>query len=62
MDAKEYDRFADILMQFRGKLPKWLEINHVMAKHHVRDTTILIDSLLGHLDSLAKMDDRGWLR
>lgn len=62
MDAKDYDRIADILMQMRGKLPDWREINHQMAKHHTKDTIILIDSLLGHLDTLAKMDDRGWIK
>jgi len=62
MDAKDYDRIADMLMQIRGKLPDWREINHEMAKYHTRDTIILIDSLLGYLDPLAKMDDKGWLK
>ena len=61
MDAKDYDRIADKLMQFRGKFPRWQELNHELAKYHLRDTIILIDSLLGHLDSLAQMDDKGWI-
>ena len=61
MDAKDYDRIADKLMQFRGKMLRWQDIKHEMTKYHTRETKILIDSLLQHIEILAQMDDKGWI-
>ena len=62
MDAYHYDKIADKLIQFHSKLPRWQELEHEMTKHHVRDTKILIESLLSHIDVMSKMDDKGWIR
>jgi len=62
MDAIHYDKIADKLIQFHSKILEWEFIEHEMTKHHVRDTKILIDSLLNHIDIMAKMDAKGWIR
>jgi hypothetical protein len=54
MDAKEYDRIADLLMQIRKKYAKG---NHHMAKYMVER----INYLLIMNDKIAEQDGKGWL-
>lgn len=62
MNATDYDKIADKLMQFRNKIPK----NNNLADHKARMTCdhlkIKIDSLLMYIDEFAKLDDAGWIR
>ena len=62
MDAIHYDKIADKLIQFHSKLPEWQYLEHEMTKYQVRDIKILIESLLLQIDTMSKMDQRGWIR
>ncbi len=61
MDAKDYDRIADVLMQFKGKLPLFNIVPDTLEKKYVNNTHGHINQLLILIDTLAKMDDKGWL-
>ena len=54
MDAREYDRIADLLMQIRSKYAKE---KHNMAEYMVES----ISHLLRLNDTLAEQDAKGWL-
>lgn len=62
MDASQYEKIADKLMQFRNKIPK----NNNLADHKARMTCdhmkIKIDSLLMYIDEFAKLDEAGWIK
>jgi len=62
MDPVQYEKIADKLMQFRGKIPK----NETLADHMARmtcdDMKIKIDHLLMFIDEFAKLDEAGWIR
>lgn len=60
MDAKEYDRIADLLMQIRKKYKK-MEIKDEFYKT-LRDIAIgNIDGLLNYNDTFAGAEAKGWL-
>lgn len=59
MDAKNHEKIADKLMQYRGKIPKYAEVNARIAKIMVRNLTTKIDNLLWEIDHFAKADDLG---
>ena len=54
MDAKEYDRIADLLMQIRKK---YQNSKHHMGKYMVER----INYLLIMNDKIAEQDAKGWL-
>ena len=62
MDATHYEKIADKLMQFRGKIPK----NGTLVDHNARmlcdEVKIKIDSMLMLIDEYAKLDEAGWIR
>lgn len=62
MDPVQYEKIADQLMQFRGKIPK----NETLADHMARmtcdDMKNKIDYLLMIIDKFAKLDETGWIR
>jgi len=62
MDPIHYEKIADKLMQFRGKIPK----NETLVDHQARmlcdETKIKIDSMLMLIDEFAKLDAAGWIR
>ena len=60
MDAKEYDRIADLLMQIRKKY-KNLNVNdeYMISLH--RSLIESLDTLMGINDVFAKYDSMGWL-
>ena len=62
MDPIHYTKIADKLMQFRGKLPKDYHINDELAKAMVDNMKDLIEHMLNELDTLARMDDQGWIK
>jgi len=60
MDAREWDRIADLLMQIRQKYAKQptTDTNSTDTLTHMVYT---IDHLLTMNDKMAKWDDMGWL-
>lgn len=60
MDAKEYDRIADILMQIRGKIPHPQRLYH-NSNVEIIKTQHLIDLLIEQFDRLGQIDAEGWL-
>ena len=62
MDPVQYERFADQLMQFRGKIPK----NETLIDHQARmlcdELKNKMDLLLMMIDEMARLDDAGWIR
>ena len=62
MDPVQYEKIADQLMQFRGKIPK----NETLADHMARmtcdDMKNKIDYLLMIIDKFAKLDETEWIR
>ena len=62
MDAAHFERIADCLMQFRGKLPKWKHLGTDQAQEVVTNMHAQIDLLLIEIDKYADMDAKGWIR
>lgn len=64
MDAREYDRIADLLMQIRAKLSnitlKTDSIDSIDNGMKARSIQY-IDQLLFIVDTLGKWDEKGWL-
>lgn len=62
MDPTHYEKIADKLMQFRGKIPK----NETLIEHNARmlcdEVKIRIDQMLMLIDEYAKLDEAGWIR
>ena len=64
MDAQEYDRIADLLMQIRMKYTKLgtsLERHYVCMDDEELNVLHLIDLLLMLNDNLGLHDAKGWL-
>lgn len=68
MDAREYDRIADLLMQIRAKysvlgVDKLSKANFESPNDsELFDAIDLIDLLLRMNDQLGEFDGKGWLR
>ena len=62
MDPSHYEKIADKLMQFRGKLPKFKHLNDDNAIKEVKAMHLAIDMLLLEIDEYAMMDSMGWIR
>lgn len=60
MDAREYDRIADLLMQIRKKINS-LEPKYENAKKMREEALQSLEWMLICNDILAKMDTAGWL-
>lgn len=60
MEAKSYDRLADLLMQIRKKYDA-LEPKSNVGKKEREIALQLVEALLITNDELAKMDVKGWL-
>jgi hypothetical protein len=57
MDAQEYDRIADLLMQIRKKYQTIKSENSTLDKNAVK----LVTALLQINHDLADFDSKGWL-
>lgn len=57
MDAKEYDRIADLLMQIRKKYQTIKSENSTLDKDAIK----LVTALLQINHDLADFDSKGWL-
>jgi len=62
MDAIHYDKIADKLMQFRGKLPRSGQLSDKKAEFTVDQLKIYIDGLLENIDAYAELDAKGWIK
>ena len=61
MDATEYDRIADLLMQIRGKIHNNLQTTHQKGAFTKEHYMIMISKLLTATDELANVDSKGLL-
>lgn len=59
MDARQYDRIADLLMQIRAKIAEQPPSHSEMANETRSDMLHHIDILLAQNDSLGKADAWG---
>ena len=62
MDAQDFDKLADQLLQFRGKIPNE---DHLMWYHSriaAKKLRVRIDNLLDALDHYSKKDNLGWIK
>lgn len=62
MDAKEYDKIVDKLMQFRGKIPQYGVVYDRVAKMAVYELNKSIDQLLWQIENYAQCDALGWIK
>ena len=62
MDATHYEKIADKLMQFRGKIPPNRIIHDPTACMLVDELKYNIDQLLKLIDEFALHDAAGWIR
>ena len=60
MDAREWDRIADLLMQIRQKYAKQ-ETTDTNSADMLTHLVYTIDHMLSMNDKLANWDDKGWL-
>ena len=62
MDPIHYDKIADKLIQFRSKLSTFGYLENVKAQWTIDHMTNMIDALLVNIDSMAKADEKGFIR
>lgn len=62
MDPAHFEKIADQLMQFRGKLPDSITLVDMKARWTIDEMKNRIDSLLQDIDRLAEIDEKGWIR
>lgn len=62
MESTDYDKIADKLMQFRGKLPDVGQLEHHMARMVTINMKNEVDALLAYIDEYAKLDAAGWIK
>ena len=62
MDAKRYDHFADKIMQLKNALPlEWAQTDP-LVKTYIQELHKSLSNSLVFMDTLAKMDDQGWVK
>ena len=62
MDAIHYDKIADKLIQFNSKLPETIKLEEPTAILMVKCMKVAIYQMLKDIDSMAKEDEKGWIR
>jgi hypothetical protein len=62
MDPVQYEKMADQLMQFRGKIPIDTTLQDRTAVCAAYELRKQIDDLLWIMDRYAKLDAKGWIR
>jgi len=60
MDAREYDRIADLLMQIRKKIDKISE-KEQYGRHGKEMMLFHLEMVLKYNHKLAEYDGKGWL-
>jgi len=62
MDAQEYDKIVDKLLQLRGRIP----VSGTCKLHHAkvasRNLRVSIDNLLEDIEKYAELDILGWIK
>ena len=62
MDAQDFDKLADKLVQFRGKIPQNAHLHQYHSRIAAKRLRVRIDNLLDALDHYAKKDNLGWIK
>jgi len=62
MDAQEYAKIADKIMQFKGRLPQSWPQTDLLVQTYTDELQKRLSEALVYLDTLAKMDDMGWVK
>ena len=62
MDPTHYEKIADKLMQFRGKLPKDYHLSTEYGQNRTDEMKQLIEHLLNELTQYSRADELGWIR
>jgi hypothetical protein len=62
MDPVQYERIADKLMQFRGKLPKDTHVRTEIGQRAIDHMNQKIEEFLNAIDWMARLDDAGLIR
>jgi hypothetical protein len=62
MDPVQYERIADKLMQFRGKLPKDTHVTTEIGQRAIDHMNQKIEEFLNAIDWMARLDDAGLIR
>jgi len=62
MDAKRYDHFADKIMQLKNALPLEHAQDDALAKRYIHELHKALSIALIKMDTLANMDDKGWVK
>lgn len=62
MDPAHYEKIADKLMQFRGKIPDDTNLQSRTAICALFELKKQIDDLLWQIDRTAELDEAGWIR
>lgn len=62
MEAQEYDKIVDKILQFRGKITQYGAVNDRVAKMAIYELNKSIDALLWQIDNYAKYDALGWIQ
>jgi hypothetical protein len=62
MDPAHFEKIADQLMQFRGKLPDSITLVDMKARWIIDEMKNRIDFMLLDIDRLAAIDEKGWIR
>jgi hypothetical protein len=60
MEAKEYDRIADLLMQIRKKV-KQIDAKTKLGQWTIDEYIKKLDILIINTDELGQADAKGWL-
>jgi len=61
MDARQYDRIADLLCQIRSKVRNNVQTTHKKGQFTVDHYCLSIEKLLKMTDQLAFVDEQGLL-
>ena len=59
MDARDYDRIADLLMQIRSKIANNLQTTTTKGRWTKEEALARVSRLLDDVDKLAKADEKG---
>ena len=62
MEATDYDKIVDKLMQFRGKLPKTGHVFDPKAKLASQMMRDQLDDFILLIEEFAKLEQTGWIR
>jgi len=62
MEAQEYDKIVDKLLQFRGKIPQSYHLSHDGARVAALNLRMIIDDMLSAIDEYADLDALGWIK